>query len=218
LFTAVLSHTAAFQHPTFQQDNEKPIVLLPPFDLPLDSNGKLTLPPPASWLRARQQIHSSLPFYSADDQPLFDASQPLLTIWQDMLAQQPYYRALLRLFIAARFSNYGSNPIMLQTADDWGEMVVQIGEQQRGLLSDLLPGLVSLLGCHPLALVTSDTIRRILGHWQKVAVIGVENGRLVLTETYARTLHERHRAQMLLRGLARAEQTRVEAFLLKERL
>ncbi len=213
LFTAVLNQAAAFQRPHPYPANASPLALLPPFDLTVDGNGKLNLPPPAPWTRARQQFHSSLPFYDSHDHPLFDTSQPVLTIWQDALAQQPYYRACLRLLIAAHFSDYGGLPITLLAADDWAETAVQVGQQPRGRLSDLLPGMVSALGYQPLTPVTAGDVRRILTHWQKVAVVGLADGRLALNESYARTLHERRRARLLLRGPARAEQEQLETFL-----
>ncbi|MBK8988198.1 MAG: hypothetical protein IPM39_19385 [Chloroflexi bacterium] len=215
LFTAVLHHAAAFTTPTpMPEQQQQPIALLPPFELTPNGSGSLALPPPCPWTRARQRVHSSLPFYDGAERPLFDAAQHALIIWQDMLAQQPYYRAILRLFIAARFSDYSGETCAVRFADDWSTARLYWADKPGNSLAALWPGLVQGMGYWPGTAVAPADLQRVLAHWHKVEVISATaDGRLTLTDAYARTLHERRRAQQLLRGAARAEQEQVNALL-----
>jgi hypothetical protein len=214
LFTAVLHHAAVLAHtatPSISQDHVA--ALLPSFALSLNGAAGLTLPPPASWTRARRQIQSSLPFYDAADRPLFDETLSPLAIWQDILARQPYYRAILRLFIAARFSGY-SEAFSLRFADEWETARLYWGDRADVFLAALWPGLIQAMGYWPGTAVTTADLQRVLDHWRRVEVVtAASDAQLMLTESYARTLHERRRAQLLLRGQSRLEQERVDAFL-----
>ena len=218
LFTAVLSHAASFAspHPAVVS-SDMPVALLPDFDLTKDAAGHLALPPPGSWSIARQSVCSSLSFFDAQGDPLCDATQPVPVIWQDVLAQQPYYRAVLRIVIAVRFSGYGSDALTLFVPDELGDARVLVGNRECGALVDLLPALVETLGYRALSRPSSAQVGHILGHWIDVGAFEFKGGQVLLQESYARTLHERRRALMLLRGPAREEQVRLERYLKETR-
>jgi len=214
LFTAVLSHAAAFVIPSpAAAPGDVPRALLPDFDLTRDAAGHLALPTLAPWSIARRSVHSSLPFFDPQGNPLYDATQSVPVIWQDMLARQPYYRAVLRTAIAVRFSSYGPDALTLSVPDELDDTRVLVGEQERGALVDQLPHLVQVLGYRALSKPSLAQVRRILAHWIAVGALEVTGGQIHLQESYARTLHERRRALMLLRGTARKEQARLEKYL-----
>jgi hypothetical protein len=218
LFTAVLSHAASFASPhPVVVSSDMPVALLPDFDLTKDVAGHLALPPPGSWSTARQSVYSSLLFFDAQGKPLYDATQPVPVIWQDVLAQQPYYRAVLRTVIAVRFSGYGSDALALFVPDELGDARVLVGNRQCGALVDLLPALVETLGYRALSRPSPAQLGHILGHWMDVGAFEFKGGQVLLQESYARTLHERRRALMLLRGSAREEQVRLERYLKETR-
>jgi hypothetical protein len=214
LFTAILGHTDAFAIPRPAVIlGDMPVALLPDFDLTKEEGG-LGLPPYASWSTDRQSVHSSLPFFDAQGKPLYDVQEPVSIIWQDVLAQQPYYRSVLRTAIAVRFSSYGPDALTLFVLNGLSDARVLLGGRERGKLVDLLPGLVARMGYRALCRPSPERVGRILEHWITVGVFDVVNGsHIFLHESYARTLHERRRATMLLRGSAREEQVRIERFL-----
>lgn len=214
LFTAVISHTDAFAaHRPAMVLDDRPVALLPDLELTKDEEGHLGLPPYAPWSTDRQSIHSSLPFFDAQGKPLYDAAQPASVIWQDVLAQQPYYRAVLRTGIAVRLSDYGPNALTLFVPDDLGDTRVLVGGRERGALVELLPDLVVTMDYRVLCRPSPARVGCILEHWIAVGAFEVRDGRVFLQESYARTLHERRRATMLLRGSAREEQVQIEEFL-----
>ena len=218
LFTAVLSHAAAFAStPPVAVSSDMAVALLPDFDLTKDAAGHLALPPPGSWSTARQSVCSSLPFFDAQGKPLYDATQPVPVIWQDVLAQQPYYRAVLRTMIAVRFSSYGSDALTLFVPDELSDARVLVGSRECGALVDLLPPLIETLGCRVLSRPSPARVGRILEHWIDVGTFEFKGDQVFLREPYARTLHERRRALMLLRGPAREEQVRLERYLKETR-
>lgn len=218
LFTATLSHAAAFASPHLAAvPTDMPVALLPDFDLTKDAAGHLVLPPPAFWSTARQSVCSSLPFFDAQGNPLYNVTQPVPIIWQDVLARQPYYRAVLRIVIAVRFSSYGSDALALFVPDELGDARVLVGNRECGALVDLLPPLVETLGGRALSKPSPARVGRILEHWIDVGAFEFKGGQVLLQESYARTLHERRRALMLLRGPAREEQVRLERYLKETR-
>jgi len=214
LFTAVLSHAEAFytSHPSAVV-GDAPVALLPDFELTKDATGHLSVPSHAPWAAARQSVHSSLPFFDGQGKPLCDAAQSADIIWQDVLAQQPYYLAVLRLAIAVRMSSYGPEPFTLHMPDELDDVRVITGDRERGKLADLLPDLVVTQGYRALSSPSPARVGRILEHWIDVGALEVRDDRIQLHEYYARTLHERRRATMLLRGPAREKRAHLEKFL-----
>lgn len=214
LFTAVMGHADAFStHRPAMILGDRPVALLPGFELTKDTGGHLALPPHVIWSTGRQLVHSSLPFFDARSKPLYDATQPVPLIWQDVLAQQPYYRAVLRTGIAVRLSDYVPNALTLLVSDDLGDTRVLVGGRERGALVELLPDLVATMGYRALCKPSPARVGCILEHWIAVGAFVVRNGRVLLQESYARTLHERRRATLLLRGSAREEQVRIDKYL-----
>ena len=214
LFTATLSHTDAFviPRPTVVL-GDTPVALLPDFDLTKDARGHLSLPLCMPWATGRQSVRSSLPFFDAQGKPLYDATQPVPVVWQDMLVQQPYYRAVLRTVIAVRLSGYRPDTLTLFVPDALDDARVLVGDRERGGLAELLPDLVTRMGYRALCKPSPARTGRILKHWIAVGAFEFKDGRVFLQEPYARTLHERRRAIMLLRGSAWEEQVRIEQFL-----
>lgn len=213
LFTAVLSHADDFTgtRPMPSVDM-RPLAFLIDFDLPQNGSGQLALPPAAPWTRARFAVHSSLRFYDYDGNACFDAARPTLMIWQDVLTQQPYYRAVLRCAITARLSGYDSsvNEIMLTAPGALEDTRVRGARGHDAALADLLPELVAAMGYWPVSRPSREQVGRILRHWIALDVIERRGDRLQLTSSYAPTLHERERARMLLRGPAKAERENFE--------
>ena len=211
LFTAVLNRRSAFQRPRVSDAEEiRPLAFLPQFDLPKDQTGRLTLPEPAPWSRARQYVHSSVPFFALDDGPLYDQARSVQTVWQDALTQQPYYRAVLRTAIEARFSQYSAGKLALSVADDLANTQVHREGQPGKPLMEILPRLVEAMGFRAATAIEPEHVQRILEHWIAVGVAEKRDGNLLLQESYAQTLHERRRRTMLLvrgrRAGARADQ------------
>jgi hypothetical protein len=192
---------------------DMPAALLPDFDLTKDEEGHLRLPPRAPWSIDRHSVCSSLSFFDAEGEPLYDSTQPVPIIWQDMLARQPYYRAVLRIVIAVRLSGYRSDTLALFVPDELDDARVLVGERERGELAALLPDLVKVMGYRALGKPSPARVGRILKHWSTVGAFELKGGRGFLQEPYARTLHERRRATRLLRGPAWEEQVRIEQFL-----
>ena len=215
LFSAVLSHARAFALPRPARAGEKPVALLPDFELAHDADEHL--PMPAPWTTVRLSVHSSLPFFGAQGDPLYETAQPVHVIWQDMLAVQPYYRAVLRVVIAVRLSGYGMDALTLSVPEGLGSACVLIGNRERGRLADLLPHLVEVLGYRALSRPSPAQVGRILEHWAVVGALEVESSQVSLREQYACTLYERRRALMLLRGPAWEEQVRLERYLKETR-
>jgi len=90
---------------------------------------------------------------------------------------------------------------------------VLIGNRVRGTLAKLLPDLVTVMGYHAQSKLSPRQAGRVLEHWIAVGTLERRDSQIVLRESYARTLHERRRARMLLRGTVRDEQERLERFL-----
>lgn len=213
LFTAVLNRADSFTgtRPTWPSDM-KPLALLVDFDLSQGASGQLVLPPSAPWARARNAVHSSLPFYNYEGEACFDRTRPVLEVWQNVLTQQPYYRAMLRCAITAHFSSYVSSAseVILTAANTLEETQI-LGERHLGLaLADLLPELVAAMGYWPGSKLSPEQVGRMLQHWMALNVIERRDGRLQLTPSYVQTLHEAERARMLLRGPARPERENFE--------
>ena len=218
LFMAVLCRVEALSMPRSEGvSQDTPAALLPDFDLTRDARGHLALPPPVPWSTARQSICSSLRFFDAQGNPLYDMTQPVSVTWQDVLAQQPYYRAVLRTAIAVRFSSYRPDRLELFSPNELGDTRVLISGQERGSLADRLPHLVEVLGFRALSRPSPSRVGQILEHWIAVGALEVRGGQIFLRESYARTLHERHRALMLLRGPAEEEWVRLERYLRETR-
>jgi hypothetical protein len=220
LFTAVLSHAEAFTGNKGDESGARPFsyhdappVLLPGFELLKDESGRLAAPAFTPWTTMRQVFSSSLPAYSPNGQPRYDLSQSIPVVWQDLLAQQPYYRAILRTAIAVHFSDYSGDDLTLFVPDELAHTRVQLEHRERGVLVELLPHLVAVLGYRPLTPIGPAQVEQILNHWLTVGVLELQAGQLHLQDTYARTLHERRRAKMLLRGEAREEQEHIEKYL-----
>ncbi len=211
LFTVVLSRADSFtcSQPA-EPAGEKSLALLIDFDLPQDDAGQLALPALAPWTRARRSVYSSLPFYTYDGTPRFDTQQPALDVWRDVLAQQPYYRAVLRCAIAAHFSRYGTSEVMLHAPGDLGEAQIQRDGRPGVTLAAILPDLVAAMGYQPGTRPSLTQLGRILQHWIALSVIERRDGYLQLDSNYRQTLHEPNRAQMLLRGQARPERENFE--------
>jgi hypothetical protein len=210
LFTAVLGQVEAFEtlHPWVVL-GDLPVALLPEFELTKDSMGHLVLPTLAPWSTAREFVCSSLPFFDAQGDPLYNTALPIPTIWQNALAQQPYYRAVLRIAIAVRMSGYAANTVNMFVSDDLDNVCVFVNEQRLGTITELLPPLVEALGYRALSKPLPSQAGHILEHWIEVGAMEVRDSQICLREKYAQTLHERCRAGMLLRGAAREEQKRV---------
>ena len=215
LFTAVLTRYAkvAFSLTRESEHNHNPIALLPDFSLEWDATGHLLLPTFAPWCAARQSVHSSLPFYDAQGQPLHGADQPVTEIWQDTLALQPYYRAILRVAIAVRYSGYDTEKITLLALDDLENVRLSVAERERGLLVDLLLPLVETLGYRAVMRPVREQVKHLFENWIAVGALEMLKGEIQLTEAYARTLLERRRGQLLLRGQGKIEQEHVKRIL-----
>jgi hypothetical protein len=214
LFTKALNYAALLARPSQGSVLDGRLVaLLPDFELPLDEAGHLGMPTAVAWTIARESVSSSLPLYNVQGEPLYDAAQPVQTIWQDALSEQPYYRAVLRVAIAVRLSGYAPQYLALFVADDLGDTRIVIGDRDRGALADLLPRLVDRLGYRAMHKPSRAQVRYILRNWCLVGTLEVREGQILLKESYARTLHERWRAVRFLRGPARDEQRRIETFL-----
>lgn len=213
LFSAVVSHAESFAvlEPA-AVSSQLPVALLPDFDLTKDA-GRLVLPSPKPWSTVRQSVYSSLPFFDAKGKPLYDATQTIQDIWQDVLVQQPYYRAVLRTVIAARLSGYGPEALALFVPDELGDVSLLIKDRERRRLADLLPSLVETLGYRALSKPSPARLGRILEHWIDVDALEVRAGQVVLGEPYTKTLYGRRRATRLLRGPAYKEQARLAKFL-----
>ena len=216
LFTAVLRHATSFVTPPAPEKSHiEPLALLPEFDIQRESTGNMPIPLPIVWTIKRQSVYSSLSFFDINGHAFYDKTQPNSVIWQDVLAQQPYYRAVLRTGIAARLSSYGATPLILFVPDDLSNTQVQSKARGTQTLATLLADLVRVMGFRIGTILTPSQVGRIVEHWLKVDVLELHNGILSLQEDYARTLHERRRATMLLRGQAKEEQNRVEAYLMR---
>jgi hypothetical protein len=220
LFTAVLSHAEAFANNKGDETEARPFsyqaappAILPGFELPKDESGRLAAPAFTPWTTERRLFNSSLPAYSAHGQPQYDSSQSIPVVWQDLLVQQPYYRAILRTAVAVHFSAYSGDDLTLFVPDELARTRLQADQRERGTLIELLPHLVAVLGYRPLTPIGPAQVEQVLYHWLTVGVLELEAGQLHLQETYARTLHERRRAKMLLRGEAREEQECIEKYL-----
>ena len=214
LFSAVLGHAdAVVDLHVVDIPDDKPIALLPDFELTRDDVDHLALPGLEPWATARQSVYSSLPFFDANGKPLYDPAQSEGVVWQDVLAQQPYYRAVLRTAIAVRMSGYDQELITLFVHDELDHTQVLIGNRVRGTLAKLLPDLVTVMGYHAQSKLSPRQAGRVLEHWIAVGALERRDSQIVLRESYARTLHERRRARMLLRGTVRDEQERLERFL-----
>ncbi len=214
LFTAVLSRVSAFQRPCASSAEEiSPLTFLPLFDLPKDQSGRLALPYPAPWSRARRFVHSSVPLFAFDNRPLYDQLQPVQTMWQDALAQQPYYRAMLRTAIEARLSQYSVSKVVALVTDDLATAHVQSEGKPGKSFVELLPSLVEAMGFQAATAIGSEHVQRILEHWMAVGALEKRDGVLLLHESYAQTLHERRRRKALLCGAGEQEQEQVKAIL-----
>jgi hypothetical protein len=216
MFPAVLERAQYFTAPEPTIQRELPVTLMLRFELPLDSSSRPTVPQPAAWCTARRQVHSSLPMYDAEGRCLFAADWPAMQVWQDGLARQPYYRAVLRAAIAAHFSPYSAMPIRLSIAPDapdLGHVVVVRNERTVAPLQELLLPLLDLMGYHTFAPVSSADLAQILRHWSAIGVLTTNTGDILLTPGFQQSLHQRHLATLLLRGSARDEQARIDKFL-----
>lgn len=214
LFTAVMTRSAAFVRPGVQSLEEtRPLAFLPMFDLPKDDAGRLALPAPAAWSRARHCVHSSVPLYALDSRPLYDQAQPIRTVWQDVLAQQPYYRAVLRIAIVARFSLPNAGKLVLSVTDDLAGTQVHVEGRPGKPLVQLLSPLVEAMGFRSATPVEPGHVWRILEQWMAVEVLEKRDGDLQLQESYAATLHERRRRKALLCDAGAQEQNQVKLIL-----
>jgi hypothetical protein len=182
--------------------------------LPYDDGGQLRLPQPASWTSARQSVYSSLPFFDLHGKPVFDRNHTVAEIWQDALAQQPYYRAVLRLAIAAHYSAYAADRIELILSDETEDVRVQVNGHEVSTLIGLMPQLVDVMNYRALVKPSPLQLKQILDNWIAVGVLEVRpvDRQLVLHSTYVRTLAERRRASALLRGAGQAEQEQVKNY------
>lgn len=214
LFTRVMSHADAFTTPRLTTvSSGLPLAMLPDLELPKDEAGRLVLPQPAPWSTARQSTRSSLPFFDEQGRPLYDAAQPITTVWQDMLAEQPYYRAVLRTAIAAHMSSYSSDSIELHVFDSLDHVSVLLNNRERGLLVDLLPHLVEKLNYRVLNKPSPLQVRRIIEHWITVRALKVKDDQILLQESFRQSLLERRRGARLMRGASQVEQERVKKYL-----
>ncbi|MBN1877702.1 MAG: hypothetical protein JXA33_25995 [Anaerolineae bacterium] len=215
LFKAVLDRAAAFVTPGESQTPSLPLALLPDFAIPVDNSGRPVLPQPAAEFTKREHIFSSVPFFTADSQPCYTHQPSADMVWQDALAEHPYYRAVLRVAIAVRMSGYDQITFALSIPEALNAVQLLIDRQSAGTLAELLPGLVTALGYTPLSQPDSLQVQRIVEHWIQVGALEVnaKTATLQLCESYARTLYERRRASRLLRGAAEQEQERVKCYL-----
>jgi hypothetical protein len=157
-------------------------------------------------------VRSSLPFYDYDGAARFDRTRSALEVWQAALAQQPYYRAVLRCAITAHFSSYVSSAseVILTATGTLEETQIQ-GERHLGVtLAGLLSELVTAMGYWPGSKPSPEQVGRILRHWIALNVLERREGRLQLVPSYVQTLHEAERARMLLRGPAKSERESFE--------
>lgn len=214
LFTAVMSRSSAFERPREQGAEEsRPLAFLPVFDLPKDDVGRLNLPLPAPWSKSRRVVHSSVPFFALDSCPLYDQTQPARTVWQDALAQQPYYRAVLRTAIATRFSQFSAGRLVLSVADDLAGTQLHLEGRPGKPLVEILPPLVESMGFRAATPIEPGHVRRVLEQWMTVEVLEKRDGDLQLQENYAATLHERRRRKALLCDAGAQEQNQVKLIL-----
>lgn len=215
LFKAVLDRAAALVTPLKPQTPSLPLAMLPDFAIPVDNSGRPVLPRPAAEFTKRKHIFSSVPFFTADGQPCYTHQPSADMVWQDALAEQPYYRAVLRVAIAVRMSGYDQITFALSIPEALDAVRLLIDGQPAGTLAELLPGLVTALGYTPLSQPDSLRVQRIVEYWIQVGAleINTKTATLQLRESYARTLYERRRASRLLRGSAAQEQERVKCYL-----
>jgi hypothetical protein len=214
LFSPVLKHVKVLSAVAQECEPAQGLVaLLPDFDVVKDGADRLQFPVPSSWYTARKSVVSSLPFYDEHGQPLYDPNQSPLVTWQDMLAQQPYYRAVLRVAIAVRHSHYDSEKIRVMIDTDLANAQMVVANSDRGSLESLLPPLVEILGYRAGTHLSRERVARILENWIAVDVLEAAQGEIRLREDYGRTLAERRRGQVLLRGDGQREQERVKRFL-----
>lgn len=215
LFRAVLDRAAALNLPSTPPSASRPWAMLPEITMPVDDTGRLVAPPPTAEFTQRERVFSSLPFFEVTGKPRYSAACSVTQVWQDMLAEHPYYRAVLRVAIAARLSRYDQTIFTLSAPHALDEIWLWVDEQRSATLTELLPELIVALDYTPLTQLTPTQVQRVVEQWIQVGVLEIEakSARLQLCEAYACTLHERRRASLLLRGSARQEQERIAAYL-----
>ncbi|HBY97764.1 MAG TPA: hypothetical protein DEP84_28120 [Chloroflexi bacterium] len=194
---------------------ERPIALLPEFPLHEGDTGTLPSLPPPPWTITRQEVQSSLPLFDAVGQPLFDTSRIAEIIWQDALAQQPYYRAVLHLAYAHRLARGEATQPILRCQHELSATVVEIGRQSVGPLSELLPGLVDSMGFYPILPpgLAPSRLGNLLDNLLAAQMLTWEDGILILAEAYALTWGERPRARTLARGPGQQEREALLTYL-----
>lgn len=215
LFRAALDRAAALVRPASPAPPSMPLAMLPDFAIPVDDSGRPVLPPPSAEFIARERIFSSVPFFTVDGKPCYAPSPAADTAWQDALAEQPYYRAVLRAAIAVRMSGYDQITFTLSIPESLETVLLLIDERPAGTLVEVLPGLVTVLGYTPLSKPDAKRVQRIVEHWMQIGAleINTKTATLQLCESYACTLYEHHRGRRLLRGPAGQEQERVKCYL-----
>lgn len=211
LFAVVLEKfgKASLPQRTSDLPTKQSIALLPNFPLQNRFTGRLVPLQSEPWTTARSLVHSSLPLFDVAGQPLFDSSKQEEIIWQDALAEQPYYRAVIHLAYAHRLGLGEADQLALRCADDLNTILIEIGQQPVGSLADLLAELVGVMGYYSILPSTRVDIRltNLLHNLLAVHILTWHSARhlLSLAEDYALSLGVLPRARTLARGKGRKE-------------
>ncbi|MDD5367598.1 MAG: hypothetical protein PHQ40_00815 [Anaerolineaceae bacterium] len=219
LFGAVLKKFGKHAVPVGIPDNkdfeDRKLVLLPEFSL-TTADGHLPAPSLASWTIARGSVHSSLALFDSGGRPLFDSALPVVTTWQDALAQQPFYRVMIHLAYAHRLGIGETDQVQLVCdPSNPGEMRLERSGQIVGRLADLLPNLVAALGFRPVWFHVGAVgrIEILISNLLAAHILSHEQGRLILAENYALSLSVPPRAAQIGRGQGRIERQAILAML-----
>lgn len=191
------------------------LALLPDFSLTTD-DCKLPTPVLTPWTTARRRVHSSLALFEASGRPLFDSDLPVEIIWQDALAQQPFYRVLIHLAYAHRLGIGEKDQVQLFCdPSDPGKVYIERHSQIIGHLADFLPNLVEKLGYYPVWSPADafSRVEKLISNLIATHILAYEQDHLVLAENYALSLNVPPRAAQIGRGQGRVERQAILAAL-----
>ncbi|MEZ4717472.1 MAG: hypothetical protein R2851_15500 [Caldilineaceae bacterium] len=214
LFQPIKDRIQYFEHVHSPENEQRTVALFVQFALPVNKEGHLRLPEYGQDYVMRREVCGTLPLFARKGQPLFAAHSPPNDVWADAFAHQPYYRAVLRVAIAARFSRYDAARMVLQVGEGLQDIRVVRNKRKLITITQVLASLVRILGFEPYTDVTDEMVEQIVTHWIYAQAIEVRDGQLELSESYADSLHVPPRAKLLLRGAGGVEQEHVKQFLL----